>query len=508
MTIDRRNFLKTSGAAATGSLFLPSLIQACQHVRFSDGAKAYLEHFEVNPQILQKVIAAALSKGGTYADLFFEHRISGSLGLEDGKVNRAHSNIDYGVGIRVLKGDQTGFAYSEIISPEALIKAAQTAANIANGTGAAEPADVTESVPGNYYTIEKSWETVSVKDKIPYLQNINDKIFSLDKRVNKVNAWLSDESVYVLLYTSEGVLSYDYRPMVNLGAFCVMEKDGRIENSYSSRSFRKGFEFLSDELVNEISGEAVARAAILFDATRPGAGEMPVVMGAGGSGILLHEAIGHTFEADFNRKGTSIFADKMGQKVAESFVNIVDDGTLPFNRGAINMDDEGSASMKTYLVKNGILNSYLHDRISAGFYQVAPSGNGRRQSFRHVPLPRMRATYMEKGPHEREEIIAQVKKGIFVDNFTNGEVKIGAGDFTFFVKSGYLIENGKLTRPIKDINIIGNGPQALADISMCASDFRIDNETWTCGKSGQSVPVTCGLPTVLVKKLTVGGTNG
>ncbi|MGD9558891.1 MAG: TldD/PmbA family protein, partial [Mangrovibacterium sp.] len=464
MTIDRRNFLKTSGAAATGSLFLPSLIQACQHVPFSDGAKAYLDHFEVNPQMLQKVIAAALSKGGTYADLFFEHRITGSLGLEDGKVNRAHSNIDYGVGIRVLKGDQTGFAYSEIISPEALIKAAQTAANIANGTGTVEPADVTESVPGNYYAIEKSWETVSVKDKIPYLQNINDKIFSLDKRVNKVNAWLSDESVYVLLYTSEGVLSYDYRPMVNLGAFCVMEKDGRIENSYSSRSFRKGFEFLTDGMVDEISREAVARVAILFDATRPGAGEMPVVMGAGGSGILLHEAIGHTFEADFNRKGTSIFADKMGQKVAESFVNIVDDGTLPFNRGAINMDDEGSASMKTFLVKNGILNSYLHDRISAGFYQVNPSGNGRRQSFRHVPLPRMRATYMEKGPHEREEIIAQVKKGIFVDNFTNGEVKIGAGDFTFFVKSGYLIENGKLTRPIKDINIIGNGPQALADI--------------------------------------------
>jgi TldD protein len=198
----------------------------------------------------------------------------------------------------------------------------------------------------------------------------------------------------------------------------------------------------------------------------------------------------------------------MGKKVAESFVNIVDDGTIPSNRGSINLDDEGTPSRKTYLVKDGMLNSYLHDRISANFYKVSSSGNGRRQSFRHVPIPRMRATYMETGPHSKDEIIGHVKNGIYVDSFSNGEVKIGAGDFTFFVKSGYLIENGKLTQPVKDINIIGNGPQALADITMCASDFQIDNGTWTCGKNGQSVPVTCGLPTVLVKKLTVGGVNG
>jgi len=508
MTIDRRNFLKTSGTVAAASLLMPPMVQSCQGFPLSEGAKAYLDHFEVSPQLLQKVIAAGLSKGGDYADLFFEHRILGSLGLEDGKVNRAYSNIDFGVGIRVLKGDQTGFAYSEIITPEALLKAAQTAANIASGTMAIEPQDITESIPANYYAIQKSWEDVSVKEKIPYLQKINEKVFSLDQRVTKVNASLTDESVYVLLYTSEGVLSYDYRPMVSMGAFCIMEKDGRIENSYASRSFRTGFEFLSDDLIDEISREAVDRAATLFEATKPKAGEMPVVMGAGGSGILLHEAIGHTFEADFNRKGTSIFSDKMGKKVAESFVNIIDDGTLLSNRGSINMDDEGNPSRKTYLVKEGILNSYIHDRISANFYKVEPSGNGRRQSFRHVPLPRMRATYMETGPHSKEEIIAQVKNGIYVDTFSNGEVKIGAGDFTFFVKSGYLIENGKITQPIKDINIIGNGPQALADISMCASDFRIDNGTWTCGKNGQSVPVTCGLPTVLVKKLTVGGVNG
>ena len=228
-------------------------------------------------------------------------------------------------------------------------------------------------------------------------------------------------------------------------------------------------------------------------------------MGAGGSGILLHEAIGHTFEADFNRKKTSIFSDKLNQKVCNENINIVDDGTLPFNRGAVNIDDEGTEGQKTYIVRNGVLTSYLHDRISAKHYQVTPTGNGRRESFRNVPLPRMRSTYMEAGSHSEKEIIAAVKKGVYVSNFTNGQVQIGAGDFTFFVKSGYLIEDGKLTQPIKDINIIGNGPQALADITMVGSNFKTDDSTWTCGKDGQSCPVTVGMPSALVSKLTVGG---
>jgi TldD protein len=286
-----------------------------------------------------------------------------------------------------------------------------------------------------------------------------------------------------------------------------MQKDKQIESSYVARSFRNGFEWLTNDLVDQLAYEVIDRTNILFEATKPKAGEMPVVMGAGGSGILLHEAIGHTFEADFNRKGTSIFSDKLGKKVAENFINIIDDGTLPNNRGSINIDDEGNESRKTYLVKDGILNSYIHDRISAKFYKVDPTGNGRRESFRNIPLPRMRATYMEPGSVSKDDIISQVDYGVFVDNFSNGQVQIGAGDFTFFVKSGYLIEKGKLTIPIKDINIIGNGPKALADITMAANDYAIDNGTWTCGKDGQSVPVTCGLPTVLVKKLTVGGTN-
>ena len=505
MKTNRRNFIKTSGAAVAGGMILPPFLQSFQNVQISTDVKNYLDQFEVSAEMLQKVIAAAMSKGGDYADLYFEHKKSNSLGLEDGKVNRAYSNIDFGVGIRVLKGDQTGFAYSETITLEAMLNAARLAANIADSQKEYKNADITEKIPPRFYNISKKWDDVSVEDKVPYVQKINDRIFSLDDKVIKVNAFMSDETSYVLFYNSEGLLTYDYRPMINFGAVCIMQKGEQVENSYAARSFRKGFEWLTDDLVDKLAKEAVDRTNILFEATKPKAGEMPVVMGAGGSGILLHEAIGHTFEADFNRKGTSIFSDKMGKKVAESFVNIIDDGTLANNRGSINVDDEGNDVEKTYLVKDGVLNSYIHDRISSNYYGVNPTGNGRRESFRNIPLPRMRATYMETGPHTKDDIISNLDYGVYVDNFSNGEVKIGAGDFTFFVKSGYLIEKGKLTQPIKDINIIGNGPEALADITMVADDYLIDNGTWTCGKDGQSVPVTCGLPTVLVKKLTVGG---
>lgn len=470
-------------------------------------ATFYLQHFDVTPEILQSVIATAMSKGGDYADVFFEHRIYNNLSLEDGTVNKAYSNIDFGVGIRVLNGDQTGFAFSEDVSISAMKSAALMAANIANSSSSFSTVSLKEIKSPNYYKINTSWEETGVKDKVPFLEKLNEAVFSSDEKVIKVKAFLTDETGYYLFFNSEGTLTYDFRPMASLGVVCVMQKGKHVENGYAGRSFRKGFELLNTELLQTLVTEVIDKTNILFGAVKPKAGEMPVVMGAGGSGILLHEAIGHTFEADFNRKGTSIFSDKMGKSVAKSFINIVDDGTLENNRGALNVDDEGNAVEKTYLVKDGVLNSYLHDRISAKFYGVTPTGNGRRESFRSIPLPRMRSTYMEPGPHKKSEIIKSVKYGVYVDNFSNGQVQIGAGDFTFFVKSGQLIENGKLTQPIKDINIIGNGPQALADVTMVADDFKTDDGTWTCGKDGQSVPVTMGLPTILVNRLTVGGAS-
>jgi TldD protein len=422
-------------------------------------------------------------------------------------VNSAYSDITFGVGIRVLKGDQTGFAYSENTSMDAMLKAARTAASIADSNSSLSIAGFSELVPASFYNITTPWEETLIKDKIPYITSLNDMIFAGDKRITKVNISLSDSTSYILFCNSEGLLSWDYRPLTYLSARTIMEENGRIENSSVSQSFRKGFEFLTTDLVDKLSAEAIDKNSRLFKAAKPKAGEMEVVMAAGSSGILLHEAMGHSFEADFNRKNTSIFSDKMGKKIAENFVTVVDDGTLTNDRGALNMDDEGIPTEKTILVNNGVLTSYIHDRISSKYYNVKPTGNGRRQDFRNVPLPRMRSTYMENGPHKKEEIIESVKKGIFVEDFSNGQVNIGPGDFTFFVKFGYIIENGKLTGPIKDINIIGNGPQALADITMVADDMKIDHGTWTCGKDGQGVPVSMGLPTVKIKKLTVGGLN-
>lgn len=464
-----------------------------------------LSHFNVSEQDLLIVVNEAMSKGGDYADLFFEHTFNNNISLRDGEVNRASSNVDYGVGIRVVVGDQTGYAYVESTIMEEMLQAARTAASIASAPRSVNSVQIQGKDFKNYYKIQRSWQDVSVADKKVFVQKLNDRIFELDKRVIKANVSLSDNTSYILFFNSEGTLCSDYRPMSIMYGSCTMEHEGRIENGYSSRAYRKGFEFLSDDLIETLACEAVAQTSLMFEAVTPKGGEMPVVMGAGSSGILLHEAIGHAFEADFNRKNISIFSDKLGKPICHPSINVVDDGTIENARGSINFDDEGIESQKTYIVKDGILESYLHDRISAKYYGVKPTGNGRRQSFRYAPLPRMRVTYMESGEISQDDIISSIKNGVFVDNFTNGQVQIGAGDFTFFVKTGYLIENGKLTQPIKDINIIGNGPKALADITMVGNNLKIDEGAWTCGKDGQGMPVGQGLPSVLVKSLTVGG---
>ena len=502
--MERRDFLKTSGVALAGAVLFPNMIESCS--AHSKELSRMMTHFGVSESDLNKVVTAALERGAEYADLFFEHTIRNALSLQDGAVNQASSNIDYGVGIRAVHVDQTGYAYVENINLKEMLNAARTASRIASGGQIYPSVNVTEKSFKNYYPLIRSWEEVTVKEKKPYVQKLNDRCFALNNKVSKVTVSLSDEISRILFYNSEGTLCSDYKPMVSLSASCIMEDGGRTENFRSSRSYRKGVEFLTNDVIEVIAREAVEGAARMFEAVKPKGGEMPVVMAAGGSGILLHEAIGHAFEADFNRKNTSIFSDKLGQQICNSDINIVDDGTLIGNRGSINFDDEGINSQRTYIVTDGVLTNYLHDRISAKHYSIASTGNGRRQSFRYIPIPRMRCTYMENGEFNEQEIIQEVKNGIYAQTFLNGQVQIGAGDFTFYVKSGYLIENGKLTQPIKDINIIGNGPQALADITMVGSNLLIDDGTWTCGKNGQGAPVTQGLPSVLVKKLTVGGT--
>ena len=473
---------------------------------FSQKLNWALDHFKVTLNDLQHIISVAMERGATYADIYFEHAYSNNVRLIDNNVDNASSNIEYGAGVRVIVGDQTGYAYTETATVEDLLKAARTANRIASNGEKYNNVDIRELQTPNRYPILQHWEDKSLLDRKPWLEKLNNRIFELDSRVKKVAITQGDGTSDILFFNSEGNIFTDSIPMAMLSATCVMEdKKGRREQAGSSRSFHIGYEFLKEELIEELAQEVVSRTTILFDAIKPKGGEMPVVMGAGGSGILLHEAIGHAFEADFNRLGTSIFSDKLGKMICNPLINVVDDGTIPHNRGSINFDDEGIEGQKTYIVAKGRLNSYLHDRISARHYGVAPTGNGRRESFRYTPMPRMRATYMEAGPHTEEEMIANVKQGVYVDVFSNGQVQIGAGDFTFYVKSGWLIENRRLTTPIKDINIIGNGPEALAAISMVGNNPRIDNGTWTCGKEGQSCAVTCGMPSVLVDKLTVGG---
>jgi TldD protein len=500
----RRDFIKAGGAALIGTAILPQ-ISCTPMPDFSSGLAGMMNHFGVSESDLRKVITVALEKGGDYADMFFEHTVSHNLSLQDKEVNNAGSDIQYGVGIRVVAGDQTGYAYVENVTVSDMLNAARTASRIAAGAAKTPPVKIDEKTFKNRYPVIQSWEDVNIREKIPYLQKLNDRIFELDGRVTKVNAYINDSTSYILYYNSEGALCHDFRPMIIIGANCIMQKGDRIENNSSNRARRMDFSFLNDALIEEMSQEAVKSTSILFEAVKPKGGEMPVVMASGSSGILLHEAIGHAFEADFNRKNTSIFADKLNRKICDEHISVVDDGTIEGDRGSINFDDEGVESQKTYIVREGVLTSYLHDRISARHYEVAPTGNGRRESFKCAPMPRMRVTYMENGNHSEDDIISSVKKGVYLEKFTNGQVQIGAGDFTFFVKNGYLIENGKLTQPIKDVNIIGNGPKALADIIMVANNLKIDHGAWTCGKDGQGAPVAMGLPSALIKQLTVGG---
>ena len=502
----------------------------------------YLDLFQVTPGTLEELTGLGIKEGGSYCDLFFENTTYHELLLRDGIVSSGGFHIDYGVGIRVLKGDRTGYAYSESTDARSMRDAVKAASLIAS-SGPDRPLAPSASILApfdsaqgplrlstasgqgrlrqdqrcpqgaqtpsrqfttDYYPFERDWRASEASGFVPFMESLQRKISAADQRVLKVIVSLSDQVSDIMMYNSLGELTFDTRPMGTIAVSVVFGSDGKVENKTVSRSFRTGAEMLTQELLDEIASEAVSGIDERFAARRPKGGQMPVVMGAGASGILLHEAMGHAFEADFNRKGQSIFSGRIGEKVCREEISIVDDGTIPGNRGAVNFDDEGVPGQNTFMVRNGVLESYLHDRISAAHFGVAPTGNGRRESFRYAPIPRMRATYMLGGKSTKEDIIASVKNGIYVDQFSNGQVQIGEGDFTFFVKSGFLIEDGRLTMPVKDINIIGNGPQALADITAVGNDPKVDDGAWTCGK-GQSCPVSCGIPTVLVNNLTVGG---
>jgi TldD protein len=466
----------------------------------------FQREFGVSDDLCHRALAAALARGGDFADLYFEHTVSNTIVLEDGRVNRALSSVDLGVGIRTVKGDQVGYGFTQELSEQAMLDAAAIAATIADGPARTPSRVFRQLKTDDHYPMNLLMSEVPLASKLPLVERINERCFALSSLVVKVTAHFHDQEKRIMVVTSDGVKAEDLLPRNFLAAVIVAEKDGQREQAWHNLGGRRQFDFYNDEAIEKICSKAVRDAEIQFEAVPAPAGEMPVVLGARVVGVLLHEAVGHGLEADFNRKDVSTYATMIGKKVAEPFVTVIDDGTIAELLGSINVDDEGTPSQRTILVDKGILTSYMHDKISARHYGLQSTGNGRRESYRHHVMPRMRNTLMLAGPAKPEDLVRQAGNGIYVEDVSNGEVKIGEGDFSFYVTRGRMIENGKLTAPIKDINIMGNGPKMLQDITLVADDVEFSQGgTGHCGKSGQRVPVGDGQPSCLTRSLTVGG---
>ncbi len=514
--ISRRRFIRQSGVAAA-AISLPSVLGSCARGRPGTTTPEdqvvqtitipYAEVFEVDDGTIRRTLGELTSRGADSADLYFQRRRSSTVLFQDGIVSRATSSVERGVGLRCVVGERTGYAYSEELVPETMLEAARTAASIAEGPGVQAPQELRRTERSNHYEPEIPWSEVGIDRRLPFIRQVAELARGGDPSITRVEVRYRDDEELVLIADMSGRLLADLRPMTRLWVTVTAERDGERQSNSANISARAGLEYFTEERLQWVARRAVERTMILFEARRPPAGEMPVVLVPGPSGILLHEAIGHGMEADFNRKGISIYSDMIGRQVAEPFVTIIDDGTLPHARGSLNLDDEGRPGERTVLVEDGRLVSYLHDGISARHYGVDGTGSGRRESFRYPPMPRMRCTYMDDGPHSRDEIIASVSQGIMAETFTNGQVRIGAGDYTFYIKNGWLIEDGRVTAPIRDCNIIGNGPETLRNMTMVANDSELDVGGWTCGKDGQGVPVSLGIPTLLISSLTVGGEN-
>lgn len=445
-----------------------------------------------------------------YADLYFESRVSESVSMEEGIVKRATKSISRGVGVRATAGEKTGFAYSDELTRKDLELAATTARYIANSPRGDRTAPVPAHVKPTHdlYPIDRAQVEVATLERVALLNEIDAEARRYDARIKNVMASFTTEYKVVVVATSDGTLVGDIQPLSRLQISCIAEENGNRQIGSFGGGGRVGFEFYREQSRHlEYAREAARQAVVNLSAVEAPAGVMPVVLASGWPGILLHEAIGHGLEADFNRKKTSAFSNLIGQRVASDVCTIVDDGTLPFRRGSLNMDDEGTPTSCTLLIEKGILRGYMTDKLNARLMGIRLTGNGRRESYQSVVLPRMTNTFMLAGESDPQDIIRSVKKGLYAVSFGGGQVDITNGKFVFSASEAYLIEDGKVTRPVKGATLIGNGPEILKKVSMVGYDLRLDNGIGTCGKDGQSVPVGVGLPTIKVDEITVGGTQ-
>ncbi len=472
------------------------------------GDRFFFESFGLSESDLERYVAAALAAGGDYADLYFEHTTTSSVLLEESLVKTATESITLGCGVRVIAGDQTGYAHTDDLGPAKILRAAQIAAQIARGPARIATVGLkTVEHPHNLYPVASPSTDRDLREKLDLVVRADTAARSHDPRIQQVRVTYGDQARHILAAASDGRIVTDFQPLVRLSVFAIARADSNLQSGSSGGGGRVGLEFFEGANSPEyFGGEAARQAIVQLDAREAPAGEMDVVLAPGWPGVLVHEAIGHGLEADFNRKGISCFAGRVGQKVATELCTVIDDGTLPGRRGSLNTDDEGEATHQTALIEKGVLRGYLQDRLSAQIMKAARTGNGRRESYEHIPMPRMTNTYLLPGADDPEDIIRSVRRGLYAVYFGGGQVDISSGKFVFSASEAYLIEDGKVTTPVKGATLAGDGPTALTRVTAVGSDLKFDPGIGTCGKEGQSVPVGVGLPTVKISGLTVGGT--
>jgi TldD protein len=467
----------------------------------------FFEHYGLTNQDLERYLAAALSAGGEYADLYFEYLTSTALMVDESMVKSASQGISAGCGIRVISGERTGYAYTDHLSPERILHAARTAALIASAPAKTPVTGFQEKPARSLYPVTLPSVDAEITAKVELLMRSDRAARAYDSRIKEVRASYADELRNILVVGSDGTIAEDSQPLARLNVSCIAKTDSNSARGSAGGGGRVALDFFFGDKTPEYFAKESARQSILqLDAREAPAGDMEVVLGPGWPGVLLHEAVGHGLEADFNRKKTSAFAGLLGQRVASDKCTVVDNGTMPWRRGSLNVDDEGQPTQETVLIENGILKGYLSDKLSSKLMGLADTGNGRRESYEHIPMPRMTNTYMLAGQDNPEDILRSVKNGIYAVNFGGGQVDITNGKFVFSASEAYLIENGQITAPIRGATLIGNGPDVLTRVSMVGNDLKLDEGIGTCGKDGQAVPVGVGIPTIKVDRLTVGGT--
>ena len=473
---------------------------------FDAATEALLAPASLDIANLQNVLGDMMSHRIDYADLYFQYSRSESWGLEEGQVKSGNFSIDQGVGVRAVSGEKTAFAYSDDITLSALQEAAKATKAIASLGGEQSVGKVIKRQASQLYLPQDPIASLSAEAKVKLLERLESYARKIDPRISQVTASIAGEYEVVMVARFDGVMAADVRPLVRLSINVIAESNGRREQGSSGGGGRYDYSYFTDEILHDYAQKAVHQALVNLDARPAPAGSMTVVLGAGWPGILLHEAIGHGLEGDFNRKGSSAFSNMIGQQVAARGITIVDDGTIANRRGSLSMDDEGNPTNRTVLIEDGILRGYIQDTLNARLMNMPVTGNARRESYAHIPMPRMTNTYMLNGTIPPEEIIKSVKRGLYAANFGGGQVDITSGKFVFSAAEAYMIEDGKITYPVKGATLIGNGPDVLKRVSMIGNDMQLDSGVGTCGKEGQSVPVGVGQPTLKIDALTVGGT--